>query len=124
IPSRVPSRIPSLARTVMTMQMNPLGRTGISVSAIGLGTMTWGLQNDAAEAHEQLDMALDHGVNLVDTAELYAVPASPETFGATEAIIGAWLAAQPGRRERIVLASKVTGPGRAWIRGGSESGPA
>ncbi|SFZ86582.1 Predicted oxidoreductase [Devosia enhydra] len=102
------------------MQHKPLGRTGLVVSAFGLGTMTWGVQNSEAEAHAQLDLALERGVTLVDTAELYAVPPSGDTYGLTEAYIGNWLAAQPSRRDRIVLASKVAGPGRPWIRDGRD----
>ena len=102
------------------MQMKPLGRTGLAVSLFGLGTMTWGVQNSEADAHEQLDLALAHGVTLVDTAELYAVPPSGETYGLTETYIGTWLKAQPSRRDRIVLASKVAGPGRPWIRDGRD----
>jgi aryl-alcohol dehydrogenase-like predicted oxidoreductase len=106
------------------METRPLGRTGLRVSALGLGTMTWGMQNSEAQAHENLAVALDHGVNFLDTAELYAVPASAETFGTTETIIGNWLRGKGARRERIILASKVTGPGRPWIREGRPPGPA
>ena len=90
------------------MHDRPLGRTDLRVSAICLGTMTWGDQNTQAEGFQQMDMAVDHGVNMFDTAELYAIPPSPETQGRTEEIIGAWLAARGGR-ERIVLATKVVG---------------
>lgn len=101
------------------MKYHPLGRTGIRVSEIGLGTMTWGSQNSKAEAHAQLDLALDRGINFIDTAELYpTTPASAETYGDTERFIGAWLAAR-GNRDRVVLASKVAGPGRPYIRGGA-----
>ena len=100
------------------MRYNPLGRTGIRVSEICLGTMTWGSQNSEREAHEQLDYALDRGINFIDTAELYpTTPASAETYGKTERFIGSWLAGR-GDRDRIVLASKVAGPGRAHIRDG------
>jgi len=94
------------------MQYRNLGNTDIKVSAICLGTMTWGKQNTEAEAFEQLDYALDHGINFVDTAELYAIPPKAETYGATETIIGNWLQ-QTGNRDKIVLASKVCGP-TAW----------
>lgn len=101
------------------MQLRPLGRSGLMVSAIGLGTMTWGLQNSEAEGHAQMDMALDLGVTFWDTAEMYAVPPSAETYGKTEAIIGSWLASRGGR-DRIVLASKVAGPmDGGYIRGGA-----
>ncbi|WP_127143836.1 aldo/keto reductase [Pelagibacterium montanilacus] len=99
------------------MKMMPLGRTGISVSQICLGTMTWGEQNTQDEAHQQMNFALDKGINFIDTAELYAVPPRAETYGATEEMIGNWFAAN-GRREDWVLASKVAGPGRKWIREG------
>ncbi|PLC48025.1 NADP(H)-dependent aldo-keto reductase [Pollutimonas subterranea] len=91
------------------MKYRKLGHTGIEVSLIGLGTMTWGEQNTESEAHEQIDYALSHGVNLVDAAEMYPVPPKPETQGRTETYIGTWLA-KTGRRNDIVLASKVSGP--------------
>jgi aryl-alcohol dehydrogenase-like predicted oxidoreductase len=94
------------------MEYRTLGRTDIKVGVIGLGTMTWGEQNTEADGHTQLDYALDHGVNLVDTAEAYAVPPRAETYGSTERIIGSWLK-QSGKRQRIVLCTKVAGPGRA-----------
>lgn len=90
------------------MQYRKLGNTDIDVSLIGLGTMTWGEQNDESEAHAQLDMALDHGVNLIDTAELYPIPPREHTQGATETMIGNWLAAR-GNRDKVVLATKVVG---------------
>ncbi len=90
------------------MQYRPLGTTGINVSVICLGTMTWGEQNTEAEAHAQLDYALDQGVNFIDTAEIYPVPPVRDTYGETERIIGTWLA-RGGRRERVILASKVAG---------------
>ncbi|MGB3878478.1 MAG: aldo/keto reductase [Shinella zoogloeoides] len=101
------------------MKYNPLGRTGISVSEICLGTMTWGSQNSEQDAVDQLDYALSQGVNFIDTAELYpTTPLSPETYGDTERFIGNWMKAR-GNRDRIVLASKVAGPGRPYIRGGA-----
>ena len=72
------------------MKMRKLGRTDVQVSEICLGTMTWGLQNNEADGHEQMDYALAEGINLFDTAEMYAVPPSAETFGKTEQIIGTW----------------------------------
>ncbi|MEY4752398.1 MAG: hypothetical protein RJA44_73 [Pseudomonadota bacterium] len=98
-----------------------LGRSGLSVSPICLGTMTFGEQVDEAGAHAILDRALERGVNFLDTAEMYAVPPRRETYGATETIIGNWFASRPGVRERIVLATKVAGPSRGmdWVRGGS-----
>jgi len=91
------------------MQTRELGRTGLKISAIALGTMTWGEQNTQAEGFAQMDYALDQGVNMFDTAELYAIPPRAETYGRTEEIIGHWLK-QSGKREKIVLASKVAGP--------------
>ena len=99
------------------MQQRTLGRTGISVSKICLGTMTWGEQNTEADGHAQMNYALDQGINFIDTAELYSTPGRPETQGSTETIIGNWFKAN-GRREDWVLASKITGPGNDWIRGG------
>ncbi len=103
------------------MERRSLGRSGIEVSALCLGTMTWGEQNDEAEAHRQLDMALDRGVDFIDTAEMYPVPPKAETQGRTEAYIGSWLAAR-GNRDRVVLASKVAGRSpMTWMRAaGSE----
>ncbi|WP_018954936.1 NADP(H)-dependent aldo-keto reductase [Thioalkalivibrio sulfidiphilus] len=101
------------------MQTRKLGDTDIDVSLICLGTMTWGEQNTEAEAHSQLDYALERGINFIDTAELYPVPPMAETQGRTEAYIGSWLK-QRGRRDDLVLASKVCGPGE-WVnyfRGG------
>ena len=100
------------------MKYKQLGRTGISVSEICLGTMTWGSQNSEAEAFEQMDYALDQGVNFFDTAELYpTTPLSAETYGHTEQMIGNWFA-RNGRRKDVILATKVAGPGRPYIRGG------
>ena len=92
------------------MEYRQLGRTDITVSALCLGTMTWGEQNTEAEGHAQMDYALDQGINFIDTAEMYAVPPRAETYGKTEEIIGTWLKAR-GSRDRIVLATKVVGPG-------------
>ncbi len=91
------------------MEMRKLGRTDISVSKICLGTMTWGEQNTEAEGHAQIDMALDYGVNFLDTAELYSVPAREETYGSTERVIGSWLK-KTGKRDKVVIASKIAGP--------------
>lgn len=103
------------------MEYRTLGRTDLRVSLIGLGTMTFGEQNTEAEGHAQVDRALDHGVNLIDTAEVYAVPPRAETYGATERIIGTWIR-RSGKRDRIVLCTKVAGAGGALglahIRGG------
>jgi len=101
------------------MEQRPLGRTGIKVSKLCLGTMTWGEQNTPDEAFAQLDLALDRGVNFIDTAEMYPVPPKAETQGRTEEILGEWLAAR-GRREDLVIASKVAGYAEwlPWVRGG------
>lgn len=98
---------------------NRLGRTDLRVSAIGLGTMTWGLQNTREDGFAQMDYALERGINFFDTAEMYAIPPSADTYGSTETIIGAWFRARKNR-ERVILASKITGPGLQWIRGGSD----
>ncbi len=92
------------------MEYRQLGKTGIKVSAIALGTMTWGQQNTEAEAFEQMDYALEKGINFFDTAEMYPVPPRAQTQGRTETIIGNWLA-QRGTRDKLVLATKVAGRG-------------
>ena len=92
------------------MKYTTLPNTDIKVSKICLGTMTWGNQNTEADGHEQMDYALDQGVNFFDTAELYAVPASKETYGKTEEIIGTWFQ-KTGNRDKVVLASKIAGAG-------------
>jgi len=102
------------------MQKRTLGRTDLEVSLICLGSMTWGEQNTQQQAFEQLDYALAHGVNFIDTAELYAIPPCAETYGRTEQIIGEWLRRR-GRRDDVIIASKIAGPGQGWvdhIRGG------
>jgi aryl-alcohol dehydrogenase-like predicted oxidoreductase len=102
------------------MKYNKLGRTDMSVSEICLGTMTWGTQNTEAEAHEQMDYAFEHGVNFFDTAELYpTTPVGAETYGRTEEYIGSWLAKNATKRKDLILASKVAGSGRSYIRGGN-----
>ena len=98
------------------MQQINLGRTGIKVSEICLGTMTWGTQNSESDGHAQMDLAMDRGVNFWDTAEMYPVnPVSREKVGRTEEIIGTWFASHGGR-DRVVLATKVTGVGQAAVR--------
>ena len=101
------------------MQHRPLGRTGIEVSALCLGTMTFGEQNTEAEAHAQFDRALAAGIDFIDTAEMYPVPPRAQTQGRTESYIGTWLAARGGR-DRLILATKISGPGDwiTWLRGG------
>jgi aryl-alcohol dehydrogenase-like predicted oxidoreductase len=94
------------------MKTLTLGKTGLTVSEICLGTMTWGTQNTEAEGHAQADMALEHGATFWDTAEMYPVnPVRADTVGRTEEIIGTWLAARGGR-DRLVIATKVTGKGQ------------
>ena len=95
-----------------------LGSSSLEVSRICLGSMTWGLQNNQADANAQIDYAQTQGINFIDTAEMYAVPPSQDTYGKTETIIGHWLAANPSRRKEIVLASKIAGPGFSYIRAG------
>ncbi len=102
------------------MQYSTLGPEGPKVSRICLGTMTFGEQNSEAEAHAQMDLAFERGVNFFDTAEMYPIPPRAETQGRTEAYIGNWLA-KTGQRDRVILATKVSGPGAnwlPWIRGG------
>jgi aryl-alcohol dehydrogenase-like predicted oxidoreductase len=102
----------------MTMDYRQLGQSGLKVSAICLGTMTFGRQNSEAESHAQLDRARDAGINFIDTAEMYAVPSTAETYGTSEVIVGNWLKRQ--RRDQFLIATKASGPGRQmnWIRGG------
>jgi aryl-alcohol dehydrogenase-like predicted oxidoreductase len=117
--------IPSNPRKkdTMTPAMNlvPLGTSDLRVTPICLGTMTFGEQVSEADAHAILDRSLDRGVNFLDTAEMYSVPARAETFNATEKIIGNWLAKRPDARKKMVLATKVAGPARGmpWVRNGS-----
>ncbi|RPE72767.1 aryl-alcohol dehydrogenase-like predicted oxidoreductase [Tibeticola sediminis] len=103
------------------MQTVRLGQSDLHVTPICLGTMTFGEQVTETDAHAILDRAVERGINFIDTAEMYAVPARAETYGATESIIGRWFAQRPGMRQRVVLASKVAGPSRGmpWIREGS-----
>lgn len=106
------------------MKQLPLGRTGLMVSELCLGTMTWGSQNSEAEAHAQLDMALDHGVTFIDTAEMYPTnPVRAETVGRSEEILGRWLARRR-RRDGLVIATKITGRGQTAVRGGIGVTPA
>ena len=93
------------------MKYTTLPNTNIKVSKICLGTMTFGEQNSESESHSQLDFALDHGVNFIDTAEMYPVAAREATFGSTEKIIGTWLK-KSGKRDDVVLATKIAGPNR------------
>ena len=99
------------------MNYKKLGNTEIEVSTICLGTMTWGEQNNMQEGFDQMDYALDQGINFFDTAELYAIPAKKKTYGKTEEIIGNWIK-EKNNRSKIVLATKISGPGVGWIRNG------
>ncbi|MGL4240882.1 MAG: aldo/keto reductase, partial [Beijerinckiaceae bacterium] len=107
------------------MKYRKLGRTGLDVSLICLGTMTWGQQNTEAEGHEQMDYALERGVNFWDTAEMYSIPPKRETQGSTERIIGSWFKSR-GKRDKVILASKVSGRSDFdWLReGGVKARPA
>ncbi len=102
------------------MNYKKLGNTDIDVSTICLGTMTWGEQNTQEEGFEQMDFALDRGVNFWDTAELYAVPPKEETFGHTEIVIGNWFE-KTKKRDKVILATKVAGPARDYIRNGENN---
>jgi len=101
------------------MRLHQLGNSELRVSEICLGTMTFGQQNTLEEAHEQLDFAVERGVNFIDAAEMYPVPARAETQGSTERHIGEWLARRA--RDKVIVATKIAGPGRPtqWVRGGS-----
>lgn len=101
-----------------TMQYQQLGESNLKVSEICLGTMTYGQQNTIEEAHQQLDYAIDQGVNFIDAAEMYPVPVRSDTQGRTETFIGKWLKQQ--QRDRLIVATKIAGPGRnfTWLRGG------
>jgi aryl-alcohol dehydrogenase-like predicted oxidoreductase len=100
------------------MEFRKLGNSDLQVSVLSLGTMTFGEQNSEADAHAQLDLAVSHGVNLIDAAEMYPVPPRAETQGRTESYIGTWLKHQP--RDKLIIATKIAGPSRgfAWIRNG------
>lgn len=101
------------------MRYNGLGSTGIQVSELCLGTMTYGTQTPEEDAHAQIDLALDHGINILDTAELYPVnPMGKDTQGDSERIIGRWVA-RSGRRDEILIATKVSGEGQRIVRGGA-----
>ncbi len=101
------------------MEKKRLGNSAFDVTRICLGTMTWGEQNTAADAHAQIERALALGINFIDTAEMYPVPPGRETQGRTETLIGEWNARNRARRGEFLLASKIAGPGRRdWIRNG------
>ena len=102
------------------MKFRKLGTTDIDVSLICLGTMTWGTQNTEKEAFEQMDYAVSQGINFFDTAEIYSVPPTSDSYGKTEVMIGNWFEKRKNR-DKIILASKVAGPGCHWIRGGGNN---
>ena len=102
------------------MKFKKLGNTNLDVSLICLGTMTWGTQNSETDAFEQMDYAVSKGINFFDTAEIYSVPPTADSYGKTEIMIGNWLEKRKDR-DKIILASKVAGPGCDWIRGGGNS---
>jgi aryl-alcohol dehydrogenase-like predicted oxidoreductase len=105
------------------MEYRKLGNSDIEVSEICLGSMTWGTQNSESEGHAQIDYALDHGVNFIDTAELYpSGPMSADTAGRTEKIIGSWIKAS-GRRSQVIIASKVAGAGHDYLQDGIDISP-
>jgi len=110
----------SALRQTRRMKTITLGRSDLRVTAVCLGTMTFGQQVDEATSHAILDRAVERGIDFLDAAEMYPVPARAETSGATETILGRWFASRPGMRRRVVLASKVAGPSRGmpWIREG------
>jgi len=99
------------------MNFKKLGNTEIKVSTICLGTMTWGEQNTQKEAFEQINYALDGGINFIDTAEIYPSPCFEKTYGSTEKIIGNWFK-EKKNRDQVILASKISGPGLSWVRNG------
>ena len=102
------------------MKFKKLGTTNLDVSLICLGTMTWGTQNTEKDAFEQMDYSVERGINFFDTAEIYSVPPNSESYGKTEEIIGNWFQKRKNRK-KIILASKVAGPGCEWIRGGGNN---
>ena len=101
------------------MNYKKLGNADLKVSTICLGTMTWGEQNKEKEAFEQMDYAIQHGVNFFDTAEIYPSPCFEKTYGFTEKIIGNWFKNKKNRKQ-VILASKISGPGLSWVRGGGQ----
>ena len=102
------------------MKFKKLGNTDLDVSLICLGTMTWGTQNNEKDAFEQMDYSISKGVNFFDTAEIYSVPPTSDSYGKTEVMIGNWFEKRKNR-DKIILASKVAGPGCDWIRGGGNN---
>ncbi len=101
------------------MKYSPLGSSGLEVSHVCLGSMTWGIQNDLKDATEQIDFALDTGINFIDTAEMYPVPPSQDTYGDTERIIGQYFAKSSNDRNNVIIATKIAGAGLKYIRQGT-----
>ncbi|MGB3725456.1 MAG: aldo/keto reductase [Glaciecola sp.] len=101
------------------MRYSQLGSSGLSVSRVCLGSMTWGIQNTQADADAQINYALHRGVNFIDTAEMYPVPPNGETYGDTERIIGNWLSRNQDKRADVIIASKIAGPGFPYVRNNS-----
>lgn len=100
------------------MEFTKLGSSGLPISKICLGSMTWGLQNNQQDANQQIEYAISQGVNFIDSAEMYAVPPSADTYGKTESIIGNWVAENQTQRKDLIITSKIAGPGVPWIRDG------
>jgi len=100
------------------MEFTTLGSSGLPISKVCLGTMTWGLQNNQQDANQQIEYAISQGINFIDTAEMYAVPPSPDTYGKTESILGNWLGENKNQRKDLIIASKIAGAGVPWIRDG------
>ena len=98
------------------MQYTKLGSSHLKISRACLGTMTWGLQNTQSDADQQIEYCLEHGINFIDTAEIYPVMPTEATYGHTETIIGNWLSRNPTRRKEFVLASKMAGNGVPYVR--------
>nr|WP_231877069.1 aldo/keto reductase [Oleiphilus sp. HI0067] len=97
-----------------------MGSSNLNVSRVCLGSMTWGVQNSQLDASKQIEYAISRGINFIDTAEMYAVPPSPETYGKTEKIIGNWISANSQKRKDLVIATKIAGNGLPWIRNGAD----
>ena len=102
------------------MNFKKLGNTELKVSTICLGTMTWGEQNTQKDAFEQMNYALDYEINFFDAAEIYPSPCRKETYGETERIIGNWFN-QKKNRDKVILTSKIAGPGLSWVRNGDQN---
>ncbi len=100
------------------MKYGKLGSSKLKVSRVCLGTMTWGKQNVQKDADEQIDYAIDNGINCMDTAEIYSVPPAKDRYGNTEKIIGNWIKANPTKRKKMIIFSKISGRDVAWIRKG------